>query len=149
MKWSIPAPIWNDALPVPKRLHICREGVFDAESDVAISAQNPSRTSSGGYWERGEQDGTFRVIILLEGWEHLSNRVFLQWVRCDGDNQSLIVEKTVPIKEINDAGNWRITVPRFVKTQIILPAESQEHGKTSFSIMATPDHGHKIYRGVK
>jgi hypothetical protein len=67
--------------------------------------------ASGGYWSRDNQDGSFRLVIHLVGWEELSSRAFLQWIRRDPDKQEEIVERTVPIKEIE--GRWRVVSQKF------------------------------------
>ncbi len=85
----------------------------------------------------------------MEGWEHLSNRVLLQWIRRDGDKQELIVEKTVPIQEISTEGAWRISEAKFVKSQFVLQVTSERMGTTTMVIMPAADHQYKFYRGVK
>ena len=68
--------------------------------------------ASGGYWTRDKQEGSFRLVIQLVGWEELSSRAFLPWIRMDHDRQASIIERTVPIKEID--GRWRAVSQKFV-----------------------------------
>jgi hypothetical protein len=35
---------------------------------------------SGGYWITQGQAGTYRVVVINSGFEHVSSRVFVEWV---------------------------------------------------------------------
>lgn len=95
------------------------------EADPVAEAQklpgNIETVVTGGHWERGDQNGTFRVIMLLEGWEHLANRVLLQWIRYDEDKPEMVVENTVRIEEIPVGAAWRITSAKFVTQKTSRP----------------------------
>lgn len=47
-----------------------------------LSALDPSVTavSSGGAWAAGGEEGWYRVIIVTGGFEHVSSRLFVQWM---------------------------------------------------------------------
>jgi hypothetical protein len=107
---------------------------------------------SGGYWTRHNQDGSFRLIIHLVGWEELSSRAFLQWIRTDHDKQELIVERTVPIKEI--AGGWRVVSQKFVlhgkRWDIVISAERRApKAKATFTITPSADFSYTISTSEK
>ena len=36
---------------------------------------------SGGYWERGNESGRYRVLVLNSGFEHVTSRVLVEWLR--------------------------------------------------------------------
>jgi hypothetical protein len=106
---------------------------------------------SGGFWEREKADGVFRVLVLIEGREHIGSRVLLQWVRRDADQQDLIVEKTIPIKELA-APQWRATDVKFVRVkdqwQIRIPVMPVFEGKNAtFTITPDPNHTYRITSG--
>jgi hypothetical protein len=88
---------------------LCLTGFAQEEAgDIATDIET---IISGGYWKQGQEEGHFRLILKLEGWEHLANRAFLQWVKQGNERGASVVLKSVPIREINNA-HWRITGPR-------------------------------------
>ncbi|QIF03410.1 hypothetical protein [Roseimicrobium sp. ORNL1] len=138
----------------------------DPAADGAKLPTNVETVVTGGHWERGDQDGTYRVIMLLEGWEHLANRVLLQWIRYDQDKQEMLVEKTVAIEEIPVGAAWRITSVNFVtpkdlpakgskatekqgQLQLVLQAHSERAGKATFTITPTTDHRYAFLESLK
>ena len=36
---------------------------------------------SGGYWEDGAQSGRYRVVLVNSGFEHVTSRLRVEWVR--------------------------------------------------------------------
>jgi hypothetical protein len=38
---------------------------------------------SGGYFEQGNQDGFYRVVVMVGGFEHVIARLYVQWVSTD------------------------------------------------------------------
>jgi ribosomal protein L11 methylase PrmA len=56
---------------------------------------------SGGYWESGGNSGTYRVVVVNSGFEHVTSRVFVEWVsepRSARDSARVVsaVEPTLP-----------------------------------------------------
>lgn len=114
---------------------------------VGLGAQIET-VASGGYWEANGKEGSYRVIILLEGWEHLSNRVFLQWLEVDQEKREFVSQRIVPIPEVNE-GRWRVTEARFElvdeQWRIVLPARGQEvERKATLSIVPSADFTYKM-----
>ncbi len=108
--------------------------------------------ASGGFWSRDGHDGSFRLVIELLGWETLYNRAFLQWIRLDPDKQDLVVERTVPIKEIG--GRWRISSHKFAfrgkQTIIVISAKRQNPpAQTTFTIVPAADFSYTITTSEK
>ena len=127
----------------------------DSAIGTELQAMNPAIETviSGGFWERMDQDGSYRLIVRLEGWEHLANRVFLQWLRRDQDTHQIIVERTVPIAEF-DAARWRISEAKFVlagkQWKIVLRAQPTYEGqKVVFTIVPSADFTYKVTKGTK
>lgn len=108
--------------------------------------------ASGGFWSRDGHDGSFRLVIELLGWETLYNRAFLQWIRIDPDKQELVVDRTVPIKEIG--GRWRISSQKFVyrgkQTTIVISAKRQfPPAQTTFTVVPAADFSYTITTSEK
>ncbi|PYI90702.1 MAG: hypothetical protein DME97_16090 [Verrucomicrobia bacterium] len=108
--------------------------------------------ASGGYWTRDKQEGSFRLVIQLVGWEELSSRAFLQWIRMDHDRQESIIERTVPIKEID--GRWRVVSQKFVlrgkRWDIVIAAERRvPEAKATFTITPAADFSYTITTSEK
>ncbi len=43
---------------------------------------------SGGYWESGTDSGIYRVVVVNSGFEHVTSRVFVEWVRGPKSDES-------------------------------------------------------------
>nr|WP_298424589.1 hypothetical protein [Hylemonella sp.] len=59
---------------------------------------------SGGYWESGNDSGHYRVIVVNSGFEHVTSRVYVEWLRGPGSpdaKPSVVasVEPTLPFGE--------------------------------------------------
>ena len=120
------------------------------ENQAKWNALDPALEAvvSGGFWERKGADGIFRVLVIAQGWEHVGTRVLLQWVRRDEEKQGLVVERTVPIKEL-DGLEWHAGDVKFAQAkdtwQIRIPvAHVFEEKKASFTITPSVDHTYKI-----
>lgn len=95
---------------------------------------------SGGFWREGQRDGRFRLVVKIEGWEHLANRVFLEWIEEVGDLRTAKVVKALPVKELN-SGHWRVDTPRFEfrdhQWMVICNAQPT-YGEDAFSVTIKP-----------
>jgi hypothetical protein len=49
-----------------------------AQSGVSASVHS---VISGGYWQSGAQSGSYRVVLVNSGFEHVATQVFIEWVR--------------------------------------------------------------------
>jgi hypothetical protein len=49
-----------------------------AQSYVPADVEN---VVSGGYWENGGESGRYRVVVLNSGFEHVTSRVVVEWLR--------------------------------------------------------------------
>ena len=68
---------------------------------------------AGGYWTSGAQEGSYRIIIVSGGFEHIVSQVFLQWLsQPTSPNDSVVVLSTVELEAIS-AGGWQATNPQF------------------------------------
>ena len=63
---------------------------------------NIAEVKTGGQWFSAGQHGYFRVIVERHGFEHISSKVFLEWItEPSGPNEGA---KVVREAEINEAG---------------------------------------------
>lgn len=53
-----------------------------------------------GRWTAGEASGSFRVIVLAEGWESIRRRVVVQWLEEDQDEQATVVRAALDLGTI-------------------------------------------------
>jgi hypothetical protein len=86
---------------------LAEDGSRAAASDVP---PNIHLVSSGGYWSRGEREGFFRIIVTADGIEHISHRLFLQWMAIDPVTQSYSVVDTRDVKETNEGHGYLLDV---------------------------------------
>jgi hypothetical protein len=160
------SPLFTSLLALSLLATPLRSQDTDPVAEAQKLPSNIETVVTGGHWERGDQDGAFRVVMLLEGWEHLGNRVLLQWISYDQDNHEMVVEKTVAIEEIPVGAAWRITSAKFVMPkdkpgndskdpakpappQLVLQAVSERAGKATFTITPTNDHQYKFSQSLK
>ena len=61
-----------------------------------------------GYWQNNNCDGNYRLIIIVEGFEHVKNYVFVQLLKNDFETGYSVLE-SVPIKEINYPGGFIVS----------------------------------------
>lgn len=108
-------------------------GEDDAEFLTALSKLSPQveEVITGGDWHRGEEDGRYRLIVRSMGYEHIYYDVYLQWVRISRDpNEDHVIERTVPIKELNGRQSLRFLSRNFVfenkQSKIVLVARARE-----------------------
>ena len=133
---------------------VSAQGDDEFSSEIARLRTDLEEVATGGYWSRNEEeDGRFRLIIRLVGFEHLRNHVYLQWIRGSHDpNEPHVIERTVPIDEIS---GWRVTDQRFVlekkQWKIVITAEREnvleDMPKTRrrvFSVVPGADHTYRI-----
>ena len=92
---------------------------------ASVPAIDPSISQlvSGGYWESGARRGSYRVVELASGWEHIRRRVVVQWLlEPSSPEASSRVVATVPLEKFAEevysvsepalvfTGGWYLTV---------------------------------------
>ena len=70
----------------------------DAAEQVPVSIHH---VAAGGFWTLGKDEGFFRAIIVAGGVEHVSHRLYIQWLRVNAKIQSYELVRTVNVKELN------------------------------------------------
>ena len=54
-----------------------------------------------GFWTLGKDEGFFRVVVVAGGVEHVSHRLYIQWIRVNSKTQGYELIRTVNVKELN------------------------------------------------
>jgi hypothetical protein len=65
---------------------------------------NVRDVKSAGRWRTAEATGVYRVIVVRVGYEHIADRLYIQWLSNANDDSSPQAMATVGVSEINDAG---------------------------------------------
>ncbi|MBM3529757.1 MAG: hypothetical protein FJX62_16865 [Alphaproteobacteria bacterium] len=111
---------------VAAALFICMAGYSTAQDYGPKDAQGTPASvhsvQSGGHWERGNDEGFYRVLVTSGGFEHVIARLFIQWIVLDQDKREYRLQRSVEVKEIGIAsvitpspkfamkGNWTMPV---------------------------------------
>ena len=80
------------------------------------SPLDPSVTHvvSGGTWRSREGEGTFRVVVRNQGWEHVSSRLTVEWLAANQDSRSVTVLRSQSPAEISE-GRWSLGAPQLIR----------------------------------
>jgi hypothetical protein len=102
--------------------------------DVRSLPPHVHSVHSGGYWEHGNQEGFYRILVMAGGFEHVIARLYAQWISTDQDTRDYKIVRTVNVTEFNGGGASVIQpVLRFTpgakKLQVAL-AVTRRDGKT-------------------
>ena len=92
---------------------LCGHTSVNAESALVDINRVPSSIEwlqAGGYWSAGKREGRYRVIVTAGGFEHISRRLFLQWIETGTRSRESAVVSTVAVKEIGFVHGGRIEV---------------------------------------
>ena len=99
--------------------------------------------TTGGFWKTGDDRGRYRVIVEAQGWEHVTSRVFLQWIAERPSEKKLVVVASVPLSEL--PGNAAVGAPRLVPgksgTSLRLEATDSLTGKRRSLVFALAEPG--------
>lgn len=68
-------------------------------------ATTPATTISGGHWKADAREGTYRVVVESVGFEHVSCRVWIEWMSLPEPGQPARVAARVPFAEVS-TGFW-------------------------------------------
>jgi hypothetical protein len=77
---------------------IAQNEPFETVEQVPPSVHH---VASGGFWTAGKDEGFFRSVVIAGGVEHVSHRLFIQWLRSDAKTQRYTVVRTVNVTELN------------------------------------------------
>lgn len=65
----------------------------------------PAWVATGGQWDSGPEQGSYRVIVENVGFEHVTCRVWIEWIANAGSERSSRVIARVPFSEVS-SGFW-------------------------------------------
>ena len=71
---------------------------FEAAEQVPAGIHH---VAAGGFWTAGKDEGFFRVVVVAGGVEHVSHRLYIQWLRTNSKKQGYELIRTVNVKELN------------------------------------------------
>ena len=118
------------------------------EADAKATPSGVHQVFSGGYWSDGKLDGHYRIVVVTAGFEHISHRVFIQWVAIDQDNHNLKILRTVPVSEISELSGVVTDVrPQFKPNnplRFTVTLEGRDGVKRKRSVTATADGRYTI-----
>lgn len=72
-----------------------------AQSPVAPEVET---VISGGYWEKGADSGRYRVVLLNSGFEQVTSRVLIEWLR-DPRQANSVTEVVASVETSLSFGN--------------------------------------------
>lgn len=75
----------------------------ELDADVAF-------VSTGGAWSNDNRTGFVRVVVVNGGFEHVTSRLYLQWLVVDRQRGAWIVESR-SVESINQPGVWSLGQP--------------------------------------
>ena len=59
---------------------------------------NVSSIVTVGWWQDGQKSGTYRVVVVSQGWEHVWSQAYVEWLAEPRDRYSL--QEVVQVKEL-------------------------------------------------
>jgi len=80
-------------------------------TEVEVLPVQIATVMTGGEWENGDAHGFYRIVITGSGIEHITNRIYIQWLALDFAQNGYRLVRTRSIDEIN-----RLTVEASVET---------------------------------
>lgn len=98
---------------------------LSSDQGAPVVATDIRAIASGGYWESDGRSGRVRVIVVEQGQDQLSSRVYLEWLEESPDEPMRRVG-TASIGTINESPRWSVGQPAMQPSptglQIELPA---------------------------
>ncbi len=86
---------------------VLSQDVFKSALDTLPG--NVRDVKSAGRWRTATAMGVYRVIVVRDGYEHIADRLYFQWLSNASDDSSPQVLATVGVSEINDAGPFTLS----------------------------------------
>src|SRR5262245_4337940 len=87
--------------------------------------------NSAGRWRTAETAGVYRLVVVRGGYEHITDRLYIQWLSTATEDSSPQVLATVGVSEINDAGPFTLSYAVYAEaTNRLRITESARHTYT-------------------
>jgi hypothetical protein len=118
------------------------------EADVKATPASVHQVITGGFWTHGKDEGHYRIVIVAGGFEHVSHRLFIQWIAIDQDNHDLKVVRTVAVTEISELSGVISDVRLQLKPKgpfrFALTLHGRDNVRRTRVVTATPDGRYTI-----
>jgi hypothetical protein len=66
---------------------------------------------SGGHWEANGTSGTYRIVVVSEGWEEVRQRVVVQWLVEDQAQRDILIVKSADLASVAESF-WSLDEPK-------------------------------------
>jgi hypothetical protein len=109
-------PMSFRTIAVTAMLLLSRASVTAQASDQIHAPQADAAVTGafvGGSWRLGAAQGYYRLLVVTVGFEHIYQRLYLQRITNDEDEQPTGVASTVPIAEFSDTPGWSVRNVQF------------------------------------
>ena len=90
--------------------HLARE-----ESDIATLNADVVAVVSGGEWTSAGRSGTYRLVVVSSGYEHVTSRLYVQWVEDPAGRDT--PSRIVGTKNVLGASLFSLGVPVISRSQ--------------------------------
>ena len=104
--------------------------------------------STGGFWMSGNAEGFFRTVVIAGGVEHVSHRLFIQWLKNDPATQSYQLVRTSNVRELNLDAAYVLKVTTAFgdinRFKITVTANARGREAKRFAITAKGEGGYTI-----
>lgn len=122
-----------------KKLFLLLAFVFSSSivlaQEISVSA-DIREVKSFGQWSANEHYGNYRIVIVNNGYEHVSNTVYLQWIGTDNDSYQVI--ESIIISEISKDSFYSVRVKSVESEKIIFNlVDSHSFEKSELEIIPT------------
>ena len=118
------------------------------EADAKATPPGIHQVFSGGFWTDGKVDGHYRIVIVAGGFEHVSHRLFIQWIAIDPEEHDLKLVRTVPVAEVSDLSGVVSDIKLQFNTKGLLTftftLEGRDGKKRKRAVTATADGKYTI-----
>lgn len=119
-----------------------------SDADAKATPVGVHQVLSGGFWTDGKVDGHYRIVVVAGGFEHVSHRLFIQWIAIDPEQHDLKLVRTVAVEEISElSGIITGITPQFKPggpLRFIVTLEGRDGKKRSRTVNATADGRYTI-----
>jgi hypothetical protein len=84
-------------------LSVAARAQDELHKDVRSLPSHVHSVHSGGYWEHGNQEGFYRIVVMAGGFEHVIAQLYVQWISIDQDTRDYKIVRTVNVTELGGA----------------------------------------------
>jgi hypothetical protein len=66
-------------------------------ADTAVAVPLSVETvETFGFWSKGGEEGSYRLVLIQEGYEHISHRLIIEWIGLSPTSGRELVERVEP-----------------------------------------------------